>query len=233
MASARDKLRAKNAENSKNRGNTSTKETVFGDFINRPEENKNSEYEIKKNEEAVKEVKENEEIAEKNTIKKSEKESEVKDSTISDNLKEAEPAKKEHDNENKSSEPGIMYNEHDNKYFAPAVIERYVANFPMSEEAYLYLCYKPLLENTSCKDLMTKLILQAKNEEPDKILAAQYRGTLHYTKRKSVTFNKEVDNLIQLIAKKYLMRKFAFLAYILHKAYNEDIEFQEEIKKLT
>lgn len=229
MTSARDKLRAKNAENSKNRGNTSTKETVFGDFINRPEENKNSENEIKKNEEAAKEVKENEEIAKKNTIK----ESEVNNSTISDNLKEAEPAKEEHNNENKPSKPGIMYNEYDNKYFAPAVIERYVANFPMSEEAYLYLCYKPLLENTTCKDLMTKLILKAKDEEPDKILASQYRGTLHYTKRKSITFNKEVNSLIQEIAKKYLMRKFAFLAYILHKAYNEDKEFQEEMKKLT
>ena len=43
MASLRDKLKAKNAENAAERGNTSTEDTVFADFINRTEPEQDTE----------------------------------------------------------------------------------------------------------------------------------------------------------------------------------------------
>ena len=76
MASLRDKLKAKNAENAAERGNTSTEDTVFADFINRTEpeqeqeaENKLSEQQPSVQEESNKQDKEPD-TPENNSIKK-------------------------------------------------------------------------------------------------------------------------------------------------------------------
>lgn len=228
MPSLRDKLKAKNAENAAERGNTSTEDTVFADFINRTEpeqdvENKLSEEKHPVQEENNKQDKESD-APEKNPVKKETAKQPVKqkaktkklatESNSKENVKA--PDKIEEKSDKETNELTLQKNE-----------RQVTLTISIPPEIDEYLNIKPAMLAEPIKKVFTDSIIKAVNCPVDNTLASQFRKTQHSCFKRTIQVSESFREVIRKEAVNFKMKPTSFITYCLTKVYNEDEEYQK------
>jgi hypothetical protein len=231
MASLRDKLKAKNAENAAERGNTSTEDTVFADFINRtePEQeqeagNKLSEQQPSVQEESNKQDKEPD-TPENNSIKKDTVKQPVKQKT-----KAKKPANQSNHKEKEVKVPDKTEEKSDketNELILQKNDKQVTLTISIPPEIDEYLNIKPAMLAEPIKKVFRDSIIKAANSPIDNSLASQFRKTQHSCIKRTIQVNESFREIIRKEAIKFKMKPTSFITYCLTKVYNEDEEYQK------
>lgn len=192
MASAREKLIRCNQANEKNRGNTSSDNTIFGDFANREDEN-TAQIEAKE----TKNIK----VKESEPLKVTPEDKTVVTPESAAITQEA-PEQKQYSGKNIMISLGLSY-EHD-RY----LLRKSIALGTSIKQVY--------------KDIMIGEIARSVNGSPEGELAEQYRRTQHPQVRKTIMIEEGLKTEINATAQKYYMRPAAFSAYAIEVALRTD-----------
>lgn len=233
MASLKDKIRAKNAENAINRGNTSSKETIFGDFVDREKEDvtksdteqadqnividnnghndQNKETKTVINEESAKTIEKSNEIPE--VKKQIEKQSTNK--TV-----ETKPAERKKESLNKDVKIEYKFSNYsfDEKLISISLI--------LPQELNDYLNEKAFMTDEPIRNVFVNIMVNSMNEVLDEDLAKPFRKVQHFEYKRTVQIPAQLKEDLKKEAMKRRMRVTAFIAYSLQKAYDNDEEYQ-------
>lgn len=231
MASLKDKIRAKNAENAVNRGNTSSKETIFGDFVDREKEeitksdteqindsivindNKHNDNNQKKEAQAVVNEKPAE-VIEVPEIKKQTKKQSV-NKTV-----ETKSADKKKDSVNKDAKTEYKFSNYsfDEKLISISLI--------LPQELNDYLNEKAFMTDEPIRTVFMNIMVKSMNESLDEEMAKQFRKVQHFECKRTVQIPTQFKEDLKKEAMKRRMRVTAFISYSLQKAYDNDEEYQ-------
>lgn len=220
MASLRDKLKAKNAENAAERGNTSTEDTVFADFINRTEPEQDTENKLSEETKPVpdKNNKQKKEAdapknnpVKKNTVK-------PKKTTAESNLKEnvKAPDKTEEKSDKETNELTQQKND-----------KQVTLTISIPPEIDEYLNIKPAMLAEPIKKVFRDSIIKAANSPIDNSLASQFRKTQHSCIKRTIQVSESFREIIRKEAVNFKMKPTSFITYCLTKVYNEDEEYRK------
>lgn len=231
MASLRDKLKAKNAENAAERGNTSTEDTVFADFINRAEseqeqeaENNLSREQPSVQEESNKQDKEPD-TPESNSVKKdtvkqpAKQKTKAKKPTAGSNHKEKEVKAPDKTEEKSDKETNEFIQQKNDKQVTLTI------SIPPEIDEYLNI--KPAMLAEPIKKVFRDSIIKAANSPIDNSLASQFRKTQHSCIKRTIQVNESFREIIRKEAINFKMKPTSFITYCLTKVYNEDEEYQK------
>jgi hypothetical protein len=233
MASLKDKIRAKNAENAVNRGNTSSKETIFGDFVDREKADitksdadqanvnhniiiDNNKYnDNSQNEEAQVVVSEKPiEIIEAPEIKKQTK-NQSANKTV-----ETKPAERKKESVNKDAKAEYKFSNYsfDEKLISISLI--------LPQELNDYLNEKAFMTDEPIRNVFVNIMVNSMNEVLDEDMAKTFRKVQHFEYKRTVQIPAQLKEDLKKEAMKRRMRVTAFIAYSLQKAYDNDEEYQ-------
>lgn len=233
MASLKDKIRAKNAENAVNRGNTSSKETIFGDFVDREKADitksdadqanvnhniiiDNNKYnDNSQNEEAQVVVSEKPvEILEVPEIKKQTK-NQSANKTV-----ETKPAERKKESVNKDAKAEYKFSNYsfDEKLISISLI--------LPQELNDYLNEKAFMTDEPIRNVFVNIMVNSMNEVLDEDMAKPFRKVQHFEYKRTVQIPAQLKEDLKKEAMKRRMRVTAFIAYSLQKAYDNDEEYQ-------
>lgn len=233
MASLKDKIRAKNAENAVNRGNTSSKETIFGDFVDREKADitksdadqanvnhniiiDNNKYnDNSQNEEAQVVVSEKPiEIIEAPEIKKQTK-NQSANKTV-----ETKPAERKKESVNKDAKAEYKFSNYsfDEKLISISLI--------LPQELNDYLNEKAFMTDEPIRNVFVNIMVNSMNEVLDEDMAKPFRKVQHFEYKRTVQIPAQLKEDLKKEAMKRRMRVTAFIAYSLQKAYDNDEEYQ-------
>ena len=229
MPSLRDKLKAKNAENAAERGNTSTEDTVFADFINRTEpeqdvENKLSEEKHPVQEENNMQDKEAD-APEKNSVKK-----ETAKQPVKPKVKTKKPAAGSNHKEKEVKAPDKTEEKSDketNELIQQKNDRQVTLTISIPPEIDEYLNIKPAMLAEPIKKVFTDSIIKAVNSPVDNTLASQFRKTQHSCFKRTIQVSESFREVIRKEAVNFKMKPTSFITYCLTKVYNEDEEYQK------
>ncbi len=232
MPSLRDKLKAKNAENAAERGNTSTEDTVFADFINRTEPEQDAENKLLEEKHPVQEENNKQDketnAPEKNPVKKEIAKQPVKqkaktkkttaESKTENNSKEnvKAPDKIEEKSDKETNELTLQKNE-----------RQVTLTISIPPEIDEYLNIKPAMLAEPIKKVFTDSIIKAVNSPVDNTLASQFRKTQHSCFKRTIQVSESFREVIRKEAVNFKMKPTSFITYCLTKVYNEDEEYQK------
>lgn len=231
MASLRDKLKAKNAENAAERGNTSTEDTVFADFINRaePEQEQEAENNLSREQPSVQEESNKQDkepdTPESNPVKKdtvkqpAKQKTKAKKPTAGSNHKEKEvkaPDKTEEKSDKETNELILQKND-----------KQVTLTISIPPEIDEYLNIKPAMLAEPIKKVFRDSIIKAANSPIDNSLASQFRKTQHSCIKRTIQVNESFREIIRKEAINFKMKPTSFITYCLTKVYNEDEEYQK------
>ena len=233
MASLKDKIRAKNAENAVNRGNTSSKETIFGDFVDREKADitksdadqanvnhniiiDNNEYnDNSQNEETQVVVSEKPvEIIEVPEIKK-----QTKNQSVNKTV-ETKPAERKKESVNKDAKAEYKFSNYsfDEKLISISLI--------LPQELNDYLNEKAFMTDEPIRNVFVNIMVNSMNEVLDEDMAKPFRKVQHFEYKRTVQIPAQLKEDLKNEAMKRRMRVTAFIAYSLQKAYDNDEEYQ-------
>lgn len=255
MASIRDKLRAKNAENAAERGNTSTNNSIFGDFIEsaekkdviKSEEPANNKTKEKKADIAEVQVEQVETPTETEINVTAEKEIEVPD---------VKPKKKSTNRKNSTNNTNNTNRKNSNigKEIKNDTVEEKKAvdtqqadisakqntiesftgklvtlTLLISPEIADYILIKPTMVGDTIRNVFMNIVLdEITIGKADETIAPAFRKGQHTEIRKSMQVPEDFRELIKTTAMKYRMKPTAFISYCLTRAYNNDKEYRGE-----
>lgn len=252
MASIRDKLRAKNAENAAERGNTSTNNSIFGDFIEsaekkdviKSEETANNKPEEKKADITEVQVEQVETPPETEINVTAEKEIEVPDvkpkkkSTNSKNSinntnrknsnigKEIKNDTAEEKKEADKQQADISAKLNTIDAFTGKLV---TLTLLISPEIADYILIKPTMVGDTIRNVFMNIVLdEITIGKADETIAPAFRKGQHTEIRKSMQVPEDFRELIKTTAMKYRMKPTAFISYCLTRAYNNDKEYRGE-----
>lgn len=233
MASLKDKIRAKNAENAINRGNTSSKETIFGDFVDREKEDvtksdteqadqnividnnghndQNKETKTVINEESAKTIEKSNEIPE---VKK-----QIKNQSTN-KIVETKPAERKKESVNKDTKTEYKFS---NYSFEEKLIS---ISLILPQELNDYLNEKAFMTDEPIRNVFVNIMVNSMNEVLDEDLAKPFRKVQHFEYKRTVQIPAQLKEDLKKEAMKRRMRVTAFIAYSLQKAYDNDEEYQ-------
>lgn len=203
MASMREKLRQANQNNAANRGSTSTDDTVFGDFINRP---------IEEKEESV--------IA----VEKGGVSAEV---IVVENDSHKEVAESVVDAFNDNEEEVKSEIKKDEIVSAPVSI-----SLLLNPDVYEYLIYKAFSLGIPIKDCF-RMIVKNEMESAcpeiskDDELAKKYRIVQHNTVRKTIIIDEQFRDEIKTYARYNRMKYTSYMGYCIDRARLNDKEYNK------
>ena len=233
MASLKDKIRAKNAENAINRGNTSSKETIFGDFVDREKgdvtksdteqvdqnividnnghNDQNKETKTAINEESAKTIEKSNEIPE---VKK-----QIKNQSTN-KIVETKPAERKKESVNKDTKAEYKFSNYsfDEKLISISLI--------LPQELNDYLNEKAFMTDEPIRNVFVNIMVNSMNEVLDEDLAKPFRKVQHFEYKRTVQIPAQLKEDLKKEAMKRRMRVTAFIAYSLQKAYDNDEEYQ-------
>ena len=233
MASLKDKIRAKNAENAINRGNTSSKETIFGDFVDREKgdviksdteqtdqnividnnehNDQNKEATTVINEESAKTIEKSNEIPE---VKK-----QIKNQSTN-KIVETKPAERKKESVNKDTKAEYKFSNYsfDEKLISISLI--------LPQELNDYLNEKAFMTDEPIRNVFVNILVNSMNEVLDEDLAKPFRKVQHFEYKRTVQIPAQLKEDLKKEAMKRRMRVTAFIAYSLQKAYDNDEEYQ-------
>jgi hypothetical protein len=237
MASLKDKIRAKNAENAINRGNTSSKETIFGDFVDREkgETTKsdvdqvnvnhdvvidNAKYNDNSQNEETQTIvnKEPTEIIEE-TIKIPEVKKQTKKQSVNKTV-ETKPADKKKESMNKDIKAEYKFSNYsfDEKLISISLI--------LPQELNDYLNEKAFMTDEPIRNVFVNIMVNSMNEVLDENMAKPFRKVQHFEYKRTVQIPAQLKEDLKKEAMKRRMRVTAFIAYSMQKAYDNDEEYQ-------
>lgn len=252
MASIRDKLRAKNAENAAERGNTSTNNSIFGDFIEsaekkdviKSEEPANNKPKEKKADIAEVQVEQVETPTETEINVTAEKEIEVpdvkpkkkstnrKNSTNNTNRKNSNIGKEikndtvEEKKEADKQQADISAKLNTIETFTGKLV---TLTLLISPEIADYILIKPTMVGDTIRNVFMNIVLdEITIGKADETIAPAFRKGQHTEIRKSMQVPEDFRELIKTTAMKYRMKPTAFISYCLTRAYNNDKEYKGE-----
>lgn len=231
MASLRDKLKAKNAENAAERGNTSTEDTVFADFINRaePEQEQEAENNLSREQPSVQEESNKQDkepdTPESNSVKKdtvkqpAKQKTKAKKPTAGSNHKEKEVKAPDKTEEKSDKETNEFIQQKNDKQVTLTI------SIPPEIDEYLNI--KPAMLAEPIKKVFRDSIIKAANSPIDNSLASQFRKTQHSCIKRTIQVNESFREIIRKEAINFKMKPTSFITYCLTKVYNEDEEYQK------
>lgn len=234
MASLRDKLKAKNAENAAERGNTSSEDTVFADFINRTE----TKEDIKEPDNNTQEEKNDSAISEEPVIQEKKvaptkkkavpKKTTPKKNTTASKEKAADKNKTDEklpEEENKKSDKET------NNDSQPENDKQVTLTISILPELNDYLNIKTAITTTPIKKIFMDIIKAGINAPINAELAVTFRKSQHSGVKRSIQISKSFRELIHKEAIRFKMKPTSFIAYCLTKAYNEDEEYHKAMEE--
>lgn len=218
MSSARDRLRQANKANEAMRGNTSTDDTIFGDFISRKDTAENTD------------ISDTDTETKLYTNTKAATFTESSDTSIkAEMINSAQGKPIENINTaNSAIIPTATANE-------PALTNTLAASEPnikakdtvrtksitvgMSEDAYKFLYKKAIQEGSSCTRYLQKLLKEEIEQEQfeDNDLADKCRKRQHDVLTKCFTYDETFVGMIKQKAQDCLMRPTHFVVYCIEK----------------
>lgn len=252
MASIRDKLRAKNAENAAERGNTSTNNSIFGDFIesaekkdvikseepanNKPEEKKADITEVQVEQVETPPETEINVTAEKEIevpdVKPKKKSTNRKNSTNNTNRKNSNIGKEikndtvEEKKEVDTQQADISAKQNTIESFTGKLV---TLTLLISPEIADYILIKPTMVGNTIRNVFMNIVLdEITIGKADETIAPAFRKGQHTEIRKSMQVPEDFRELIKTTAMKYRMKPTAFISYCLTRAYNNDKEYRGE-----
>lgn len=252
MASIRDKLRAKNAENAAERGNTSTNNSIFGDFIesaekkdvikseepanNKPEEKKADITEVQAEQVEIPPETEINVTAKKEIevpdVKPKKKSTNRKNSINNTNRKNSNIGKEikndtvEEKKEADKQQADISAKLNTIEAFTGKLV---TLTLLISPEIADYILIKPTMVGDTIRNVFMNIVLdEITIGKADETIAPAFRKGQHTEIRKSMQVPEDFRELIKTTAMKYRMKPTAFISYCLTRAYNNDKEYRGE-----
>lgn len=252
MASIRDKLRAKNAENAAERGNTSTNNSIFGDFIesaekkdvikseepanNKPEEKKTDITEVQAEQVEIPPETEINVTAENEIevpdVKPKKKSTNRKNSINNTNRKNSNIGKEiknytvEEKKEADKQQADISAKLNTIEAFTGKLV---TLTLLISPEIADYILIKPTMVGDTIRNVFMNIVLdEITIGKADETIAPAFRKGQHTEIRKSMQVPEDFRELIKTTAMKYRMKPTAFISYCLTRAYNNDKEYRGE-----
>lgn len=191
--SARDKFLAANAANKQQRGNTSTQDTIFGDFVKRTE---STESDV-----ATEKIKEVE--------------------TNTDTKKNSEPVMNNMAEETHTinKESAIYKVTQSKKDSSGSGEEKARICVRLTEEQSDTLYMSATSQGVSMTRIISDMILEDARQisDPGDALAKQFRGRLHCGKVVYFSVDASLKNMIAEKAKQYYMTPMAYTTYVINK----------------
>lgn len=252
MASIRDKLRAKNAENAAERGNTSTNNSIFGDFIesaekkdvikseeqanNKPEEKKADITEVQVEQVETPPETEINVTAEKEIkvpdVKPKKKSTNRKNSINNTNRKNSNIGKEiKNDTAEEKKEADTQQSDISAKLNTIDAFTGKLVTLTLliSPEIADYILIKPTMVGDTIRNVFMNIVLdEITIGKADETIAPAFRKGQHTEIRKSMQVPEDFRELIKTTAMKYRMKPTAFISYCLTRAYNNDKEYRGE-----
>lgn len=229
MASLRDKLKAKNAENAAERGNTSTEDTVFADFINRTEPEQDTENKLSEETQPVPD-KNNKQNKEADTPKNNPVKKDTVKQPVKQKAKEKKPAAENNHKEKEVKAPDKTEEKPDketNELTQQKNDKQVTLTISIPPEIDEYLNIKPAMLAEPIKKVFRDSIIKAANSPIDNTLASQFRKTQHSCIKRTIQVSESFREIIRKEAVNFKMKPTSFITYCLTKVYNEDEEYQK------
>lgn len=221
MASLRDKLKAKNAENAAERGNTSTEDTVFADFINRTEPEQDTENKLSE---------ETKPVPDKNNKQNKEADTPKNNPVKKDTVKPKKPTAKSNHKEKEVKAPDKTEKKSDketNELAQQKNDKQVTLTISIPPEIDEYLNIKPAMLAEPIKKVFRDSIIKAANSPIDNSLASQFRKTQHSCIKRTIQVSESFREIIRKEAVNFKMKPTSFITYCLTKVYNEDEEYRK------